>query len=291
MIASDAAGTPWLYAGKGTTSDGLDIAELDLSTWGEVVRSDGKPGTLRFAGQRADERTGLHYNRHRYYAPDLHVFITPDPLGIVGSFQDVGFVPNATIYIDPLGLTIIVLGSRGDKAIESHRKTTEQQYPGATVLYHDELGPTSLAGEDHVIVSTHGCPGYAEWGDKKRFLGIPYGRRPMASGQDIGNNLKNAGFTGSRVDMYACNAATPQQNNGPSLTQGVADATGATVGGARSDDPAGTYAGTTRDISGKKWYQFWRKPNNWGPGMMAPTGPSDIYIEKGHWETTGPSSP
>jgi hypothetical protein len=34
--------------------------------------------------------------------------LTPDPLGLGGSLHDVGFVPNATEYLDPLGLVIII---------------------------------------------------------------------------------------------------------------------------------------------------------------------------------------
>jgi len=52
--------------------------------------------------------------------------------------------------------------------------------------------------------------------------------------------------------------------------EGVAKATGADVWGVKSNDPAATYRGDVEDLAPtKKWYQFWKKPNHWGPGMMA----------------------
>ena len=34
------------------------------------------------AGQQADEETGLHYNRHRYYDPLQGRYITQNPIGL-----------------------------------------------------------------------------------------------------------------------------------------------------------------------------------------------------------------
>ncbi|APR79160.1 Hypothetical protein A7982_04507 [Minicystis rosea] len=291
LVATDAAGTPYLFVG----ADGEAIGEQDLTTWGALARRDGVASSLRFAGQRADAMTGLHYNRYRYYAPDLHVFTTPDPLGLVGSLQDVGYVRNPTLYIDPLGLTTIVVGGPDDKVINQHLTTIQQQYPGARVIHCDRLQPGDLAGENHVVVTTHGAPGIVEWGREKRFLGIPYRSRPVIDGPQLGDKLKNAGFAGgpgSKVDMYACNAATPPKGAGPSVTAGVAAQTGSTAYGARSDQPDRTHRGESDDLSGKKWYQFWRKPNNWPPGGMCPVDPKynpPVYVHNGSWTSTDAS--
>ncbi|WP_437613102.1 PAAR-like domain-containing protein [Sorangium sp. So ce834] len=298
-VVTDAAGTPWLFLSAAGAFD-----EVDFGALGDVTRRSGDPGTLRFAGQRWDAPTGLFYNRHRYYDPALGLYITPDPAGLAGAFHELGFVPNVTLYIDPSGLTTIIVGQRGDKAIESHKANLQKMYPGATVLYHDELKNAPLANENHVIVSTHGYPGGVEWGEKKKFLGIiPYGNRPTINGQQLGDALKGAGFKGgpgSRVDLSTCNGATPPDPKwgigNDSTAQGVANATKSSVWGAKSNDPAATYRGDVEDISGKKWYQFWKKPNNWGPGMMAPVGQSpvngamnprqDVYVRKGAYVET-----
>nr|POW23651.1 type IV secretion protein Rhs [Pectobacterium parmentieri] len=39
---------------------------------------------LRYAGQYADEETGLHYNLFRYYDPTVGRFTTQDPIGLAG---------------------------------------------------------------------------------------------------------------------------------------------------------------------------------------------------------------
>jgi RHS repeat-associated protein len=302
-VVTDAASTPWLFVGDDGSFD-----EVDLASWGKVARASGDPGTLRLAGQRWEAEAGLAYNRHRHYDPELGLFLTPDPMGIWGSFHELGFVPNVTLYVDPSGLTTIVVGQRGDKAIESHKASLEKMYPGAKVVYHDELKHDTLANENHVIVSTHGYPGGVEWGEKKKFLGIiPYGRRPTANGQQLGKTLTDAGFKGgpgTRVDLSTCNGATPPNPKwgigSDSTAQGVADHTKSDTFGAASSDPQATYRGDVDDISGKKWYQFWKKPNNWGPGMMAPiydpAAPNDpsrtgMYVHKGTYTQVPAKSP
>jgi RHS repeat-associated protein len=267
LVATDGAGTPWAYL-----HEDLSLSEIDFSTWGKVTRSEGDPGPLRFAGQRADELTGLHYNRHRFYSPELHVFLTPDPLGVATSLQDVGFVKNVTLYIDPLGLVVIVNADPNDPVISASTQRLQAQYPGSRVLQPHELTPGSLNGESHVIVNSHGAPGGITWGNG------------WANGQQVGESLRNAGFRGgfkSQVDITACNSATPQQGGGPSTAQGVANATGSTVNGAMSNNPQATYAGTTAVGPGG---------HQWGPGMLGVNGQGPPYVHDGQWTAVKPNT-
>ncbi|MFG3017005.1 RHS repeat-associated core domain-containing protein [Streptomyces sp. NPDC048254] len=68
-----------------------------------------KPSTaytpLRFPGQYHDSETGLHYNRHRYYAPETGHYISPDPLGLTAAPHPTAYVPNPWTGTDPLGLS------------------------------------------------------------------------------------------------------------------------------------------------------------------------------------------
>jgi len=53
------------------------------------------------------------------------VFLTPDPLGLEGSLYDVGFVPNATLYLDRSGSSsswpaTTTRSSRGLHALAGH---------------------------------------------------------------------------------------------------------------------------------------------------------------------------
>jgi len=60
---------------------------------------------LRFQGQYFDAETGLHYNRHRYYNPDLGRYLTPDPSGLAGGINGYQYTRNPTGWVDPLGLS------------------------------------------------------------------------------------------------------------------------------------------------------------------------------------------
>lgn len=60
---------------------------------------------LRFQGQYFDEETGLHYNRFRYYDPEVGRFTQQDPIGLLGGANNYQYVPNPVGWVDPLGLS------------------------------------------------------------------------------------------------------------------------------------------------------------------------------------------
>ncbi|BBM02228.1 RHS repeat-associated core domain-containing protein [Microbulbifer sp. GL-2] len=60
---------------------------------------------IRFQGQYFDEETGLHYNRFRYYDPQVGEFTQQDPVGLLGGVNNYRYVPNPVTWIDPYGLT------------------------------------------------------------------------------------------------------------------------------------------------------------------------------------------
>jgi RHS repeat-associated protein len=67
---------------------------------------------LRFPGQYFDAETGLHYNWHRDYKPEIGRYISEDPIrfasGDVNLYSYVG--NNSVNEIDPEGLAVIVHG-------------------------------------------------------------------------------------------------------------------------------------------------------------------------------------
>jgi len=75
--------------------------------WGGIAQLQVKQvdNPLRLQGQYEDGETGLHYNRHRYYAPQIGAFISQDPLGLAAGVNVHDFAPNALGWVDPLGLT------------------------------------------------------------------------------------------------------------------------------------------------------------------------------------------
>ncbi|WP_175906944.1 RHS repeat-associated core domain-containing protein [Burkholderia sp. BCC1640] len=60
---------------------------------------------IRLQGQYHDEEIGLHYNRYRYFDPQVDCFISQDPIGLYSGINPYQFSPNIMGWIDPLGLT------------------------------------------------------------------------------------------------------------------------------------------------------------------------------------------
>ncbi len=100
---TDQIGTPQ----EVTDADGHLLWAGEHDAWGKLRRGDVTARTeqpLRFAGQYADEGTGLHYNTFRYYDPDVGRFISQDPIGLVGGDNVYAYAPNPVGWMDPLGL-------------------------------------------------------------------------------------------------------------------------------------------------------------------------------------------
>lgn len=95
----------------GTAQDLVDDAgriawSIGLLCYGQVEREDRvtTDSPLRFQGQHADEETGLHYNRFRYYDPQLGIYIASDPLGLAAGLNLYQYTRNPIGWADPLGL-------------------------------------------------------------------------------------------------------------------------------------------------------------------------------------------
>jgi len=106
-VVSDHMGTPRELL----TEQGNVAWSGRLNTWGgiklwQVAANDGDKlrCNLRFAGQYADEESGLHYNRYRYYDSETGQYLTPDPIGLLGGVNPYGYVHNPLSWVDPLGL-------------------------------------------------------------------------------------------------------------------------------------------------------------------------------------------
>ncbi|MCS4251446.1 RHS repeat-associated core domain-containing protein [Pseudomonas sp. BIGb0164] len=92
-----------------TAPNGEIVWSAHYRAYGEISRLDvGKiDNPLRFQGQYFDQESGLHYNRHRYYNPDIGRYLTPDPVKLAGGINAYRYVPNPTGWVDPLGLACI----------------------------------------------------------------------------------------------------------------------------------------------------------------------------------------
>ncbi len=62
---------------------------------------------IRFQGQFFDGETNLHYNRFRYYDSDVGMFVSRDPIGLLGSSNIFLYAPNPVNFVDPYGLKVL----------------------------------------------------------------------------------------------------------------------------------------------------------------------------------------
>ena len=98
-----------------TDADGRVVWDARYRAWGnvlEVVREEvslsdeiGEVQPVRFQGQYYDNESGLHYNRFRYYDPDIGRFVSVDPIGLAGGANTYRYSPNPVNWIDPVGLS------------------------------------------------------------------------------------------------------------------------------------------------------------------------------------------
>lgn len=70
-----------------------------------VDRSSTIELNLRFPGHYFDAETGLHYNRFRYYSPELGRYLQSDPIGLAGGLNVYAYPANPLARVDLLGLT------------------------------------------------------------------------------------------------------------------------------------------------------------------------------------------
>ncbi|MFL1550889.1 RHS repeat-associated core domain-containing protein [Pseudomonas sp. D47] len=89
-----------------TAPNGEIVWSAHYRAYGQISRLDINKidNPLRFQGQYFDPESGLHYNRHRYYNPDIGRYLTPDPVKLAGGINAYQYVPNPTGWVDPLGL-------------------------------------------------------------------------------------------------------------------------------------------------------------------------------------------
>ena len=113
---NDHLGTP----NELTNSQGEVVWLADYEAWGNTAKviwreekleqlqvSSEELQPTRFQGQSFDTETGLHYNRFRYFDPDLGMFISRDPIGLMGGSNVFQYAPNPTGWVDPFGLKTV----------------------------------------------------------------------------------------------------------------------------------------------------------------------------------------
>ncbi|WP_444915696.1 RHS repeat-associated core domain-containing protein [Microbulbifer sp. TRSA007] len=94
--------------------------------------------SIRFQGQYFDEETGLHYNRFRFYDPEVGEFTQQDPVGLLGGENNYRYAPNPVRWVDPLGLVC-----KEVVETKSMEKLKNRGYEGVVVTEKGGLDYTS----------------------------------------------------------------------------------------------------------------------------------------------------
>ena len=112
-----------------TDPNGEIVWSAHYRAYGQISRLDrGKiDNPLRFQGQYFDQESGLHYNRHRYYNPDVGRYLTPDPVKLAGGINAYQYVPNPTGWVDPLGLSTCPNDRCEPNATSAHPKPSANE--------------------------------------------------------------------------------------------------------------------------------------------------------------------
>ncbi|HCH8553811.1 TPA: RHS repeat protein [Shigella flexneri] len=125
-----------------TDSDGKIVWETGYQVWGNTIQEKDHGGVeqnLRYQGQYLNRETGLHYNLHRYYDPDVGRFMVTDPIGLRGGLNLYSYAPNPLKYADPLGLTpCAVSNQKANRLLDSSEtKVTVRSRSDAEQLFMD----------------------------------------------------------------------------------------------------------------------------------------------------------
>ena len=112
----DHLGTPFAVS----DASGKVVWSATFDPWGRLLdefNPEGIDQPIRFQGQFFDPESGLHYNRHRFYDPNIGSYINQDPIGLAGGANLYAYVRNPNGWIDPQGLIGAVI--RGGAAASS----------------------------------------------------------------------------------------------------------------------------------------------------------------------------
>ncbi|MBC9932140.1 RHS repeat-associated core domain-containing protein [Chitinophaga qingshengii] len=102
-IITDHLGTPC----EAYNREGKKIWSAELDIYGNVRKLEGSKDFIpfRFQGQYEDVETGLFYNRFRYYSPEEGLYISQDPIGLLGNGASLyAYVKDPNAFIDVFGL-------------------------------------------------------------------------------------------------------------------------------------------------------------------------------------------
>lgn len=197
----------------------------------QVSSAAGLELNLRFPGHYLDVETGLHYNRHRYYDPQLGRYLQSDPWGIAGGPNTYAYRSNPLLKVDVRGL-----GEEGDPKCARPNPDEEGTAPptGTTKAGGDADAPSAFPNLDRGGRDTnmHADRAVAAMGDvkppmkKNRSVTVIEHNDGTVSVGISGGDPKRAGDAQKVVDQLNTNHPSDDPNKPTYRTSGPVDGTG-----------------------------------------------------------------
>jgi RHS repeat-associated protein len=156
VVLSDQIGTPLLVE----DDDGRIVWRAEIAPFGTAALWPKNTITLnlRFPGHYFDVETGLHYNRFRYYDPQLGRYIQSDPWGIAGTYNLYAYPANPLLDVDIRGL-----GEENDKNCKQAGEDADADEKAALKRQKGDIA----AGEDLGLIDKPDmAPNFDTWRKK-----------------------------------------------------------------------------------------------------------------------------
>jgi RHS repeat-associated protein len=152
-VVSDHLGVPCaMYDDRGALTWSM---RLDLNGQATFPVGDATDCPFRWPGQYEDAETGLYYNRFRYYDPRTDVYISPDPLRLLGGLNLFSYVGDPNTEIDPFGLHILEAFLDGVPVVNP--QTGTNQWPNARGSGRNGMAPSGYGrlGDSENLLMEH----------------------------------------------------------------------------------------------------------------------------------------
>jgi RHS repeat-associated protein len=133
-VVSDSRWAPELLVDE----NGTIVEDVRLTAFGAPERPTPAGGTVaRFAGHWLDEDTGLFYNRHRYYDPQIGRYVSPEPLGLAGGLSAYTYADQSPYeLVDPNGLLGMNATASGPAGSFTRGSASTEGVPSSSVALH-----------------------------------------------------------------------------------------------------------------------------------------------------------
>lgn len=179
-IINDYLGTPV----QAYNENGALIWERELDIYGKIRKIDGDKNLIPFLyqGQYYDEDIELAYNRFRYYDTSSGIYLSQDPIGLLGNNPNIyAFVKDINAFVDVFGLIV-------ENLIRyKPSKVTPQSGSRGTAI-------NRAWKQEQDLINRTG-QGTRNWTPEEIEM-IKNGR----SGKELTSTMSNAGYTGHHIN-------------------------------------------------------------------------------------------